>query len=209
MTCKGLLLIACLTTAALAVRPDVALAQSKVLVGHDSVVQNNSHGIGVAGDFQGGLMGFAYRHYMGNHALQVDFLPLYADRGDYLAMYFGVQYVNYALVWSGARRGAILPTTTALRLTVAGSVHAERDQTAPAVSVADGNCQTAACQDIVNSRAKVVTRYSAAGGFGFEFGAIQRPGFSVAADLMMTVLWDKLGFDGAYPLPYVSLMYSW
>lgn len=205
---RRILLVAGLSAALSAGLTQGAWAQAKVLVGHEGQIQNNTHGIGVAGDFQGGLSGFAYRHYFGNHAVQIDALPLYADRGDYVAMYFGLQYVNYALVWSGARRGALLPATTALRLTLAGSVHAERDQTA-AISVAAENCQTQACKDIVASRADVVTRYSAAGGFGFEFGAIQRSGFSLAVDLMMTVLWDKVGFDGAYPLPYVTLMYSW
>ncbi|MBI5609381.1 MAG: hypothetical protein HY902_10935 [Deltaproteobacteria bacterium] len=194
-------------TIAGAAQPAQAQA-AKVLVGHESQVQNNSHGLGVAGDFKGGLSGFAYRHYFGNNALQIDLLPLYADRGNYLAMYFGAQYINYALVWSGARRGALLPTTTALRLTLAGSVHAERDQQT-AISVDTTNCQTQQCKDITNAKSAVSVMYSMAGGFGFEFGAVQRSGFSVAADLMMTVLWDRVGFYGAYPLPYASLMYSW
>ncbi len=200
------LLLAALT---LTVAPRPVEAQAaKVLVGHDEQVQNNTHAIGVAGDFKGGLSGFAYRYYSGNHALQLDFLPLYADRGNYLAMFFGAQYINYALVWSGSRRGAMFPTTTALRLTLAGSAHAERDQTT-AISVNSGNCQTQQCKDITNSKAAVSVMYSMAGGFGFEFGAVQRSGFSVAVDLMMTVLWDRVGFYGAYPLPYTSLMYSW
>lgn len=207
------LVVTALLTAALslaaAVQARPAVAQAKVLVGHEGEVQKNDHGLGVAVDPKGGLMGFAYRHYFGNIALQLDALPLYADRGDYLAMFFGVQAVNYALVWSGSGRGSVLPATTALRLTGGLSLRAERDQATSTIEVPIENCQTQACKDIANAKPKVTYMASAAAGFGFEFGAIQRSGFSLAADLMMTVLWDDIGFYGAYPLPYATLMYSW
>lgn len=200
-----------LTAAALAAtaQPRAALGQAKVLVGHEVEVQKNDHGVGVAVDPKGGLMGFAYRHYFGNTALQIDALPLYADRGDYLAMFFGMQVINYALVWSGSGRGSVLPATTALRLTGGLSLRAERDQAVSTIEVDTANCRTQACKDIVNAKPKVTYMASGAAGFGFEFGAIQRSGFSFAADLMMTVLWDDIGFYGAYPLPYATLMYSW
>lgn len=206
---KILALLLTLTAAVTSLAPNTATAQSKVLVGHEGEVQKNTHGLGVAVDPKGGLMGFAYRHYFGNTALQIDALPLYADRGDYLAMFFGVQAVNYALVWSGSGRGSVLPATTALRLTGGLSLRAERDQATSTIEVDVSNCQTQACKDIVNAKPKVTYMASAAAGFGFEFGAIQRSGFSLAADLMMTVLWDDIGFYGAYPLPYATLMYSW
>jgi hypothetical protein len=209
MKLKILALLIMLAAMAVMLQPRDALAQSKMLVGHEVEVQKNNHGVGVALDPKGGLMGFAYRHYFGNTALQIDALPLYADRGDYLAMFFGVQAVNYALVWSGTGRGSVLPATTALRLTGGLSMRAERDQATSTIEVDIANCQTQACKDIVNAKPTVTYMASAAAGFGFEFGAIQRSGFSLAADLMMTVLWDDIGFYGAYPLPYATLMYSW
>ena len=202
-------LVTALLTLAGAVQAPSAIAQAKVLVGHEGEVQKNNHGLGVALDPQGGLMGFAYRHYLGNVAIQFDALPLYADRGDYLAMFVGVQAINYALVWSGAGRGSILPATTALRLTGGVSMRAARDQASSTIEVPDESCMTQACKDIINAKPKVTYMVSAAAGFGFEFGAIQRSGFSLAADLMMTVLWDDVGFYAAYPLPYATLMYSW
>lgn len=201
-------LLAILTLASATQAPS-ALAQAKVLVGHEGEIQTNDHGLGVALDPKGGLMGFAYRHYFGNVAIQVDALPLYADRGDYLAMFLGVQAVNYALVWSGSGRGSVLPATTALRLTGGLSVRAERDQATSTIEVPVDNCQTQACKDIANAKPKVTYMGSMAAGFGFEFGAIQRSGFSLAVDLMMTVLVDDVGFYAAYPLPYATLMYSW
>ncbi len=202
-------LLAAVLTFGGAVQAQPALAQAKVLVGHEGEVQKNEHGLGVALDPKGGLMGVAYRHYFGNIAIQVDALPLYADRGDYLAMFLGVQAVNYALVWSGTGRSSMLPATTALRLTGGLSVRAERDQGASTIEVPQANCRTQACKDIANAKPKITYMGSAAAGFGFEFGAIQRSGFSLAADLMMTVLWDDVGFYAAYPLPYATLMYSW
>ena len=87
-------------------------------------------------------------------------------------------------------------------------MHFARDSQ-PDIDVPDENCNTAICEEINNSRGKVGWRSQFAGGFGFEFGALQRSGFSFAADLMMTVFVDEVGFDGAYPLPYATLAYSW
>ncbi len=183
-----------------------ALAQKGPMVGHSEAVQKNDHGLGFAVDFKGGLLGFAYRHYFGNTAVQLDVLPLYQDRGASIAIYGGMQIVNYALVWPGGRSGG-LPTTTALRLTGGAGVNVNREQ--ETIQIDDPNCQTVVCQKITQSKSPVTWMVKAAGGFGFEFGAVQRSGFSVAADLMMTVLWDDVGFYGAYPLPYFTLMYSW
>ena len=88
-----------------------------------------------------------------------------------------------------------------------GGVALTRDATK--VSVPADNCQTAACQKIVND--KTPLQYLASGGLGFgvEFGARRRGGISLAIDLVMTVLYDNEGFYGAYPLPSLSAGYSW
>ncbi len=193
--------------------PAPALAQSRAMVGHAEEVQKNGNGLGFALDPKGGLLGFAYRRYFGNTAIQFDVLPLYQNRGGNIAIYFGTQVMNYALVWPGGR-GAALPTTTALRLTGGAAVNINREQ--QKISIDDPNCLTVTCKQITQSQAPVKSMYKLAGGFGFEFGAVQRSGFSVAIDLMMSILWDKdssndLGvrFYAAYPLPYATLMYSW
>lgn len=183
-----------------------AWAQKGPMVGHSAEVQKNSHGLGFALDPKGGLLGFAYRHYMGNTAIQLDLLPLYQDRGNSIAMYGGLQIINYALVWPGGR-GAGLPTTTALRLTGGAGFNVNREEST--ITIDDPNCQTSVCKQITHSQSPVTWLAKAAGGFGFEFGAVQRSGMSVAVDLMMSVLWDNVGFYGAYPLPYLTLMYSW
>lgn len=181
-------------------------ADARPMVGHAGRVQKNDHGLGFALDPKGGLLGFAYRHYFGNTALQLDLLPLYQNRGDNMAIYAGAQIMNYALVWPGGR-GSTLPTTTALRLTAGAGFNANRD--AEPISVDDANCQTPECKQITKSKVPVKWMAKVAGGFGFEFGGVQRSGFSVAIDLMMSVLWDEVGFYAAYPLPYATLMYSW
>lgn len=186
---------------------------NKVAVAQGDMQQVNRHGVGLALDLStvgaelyGGLSGFAYRKYFGNNALQIDLMPIYADRGNELSVFFGLQFINYALVWSGKSRYSTLPTT-ALRLTGAASVHASRS--ASSIIVPDENCATPTCQQITAQKPRVQVVTTTAAGFGFEFGAIQSSGFSVAADLMMTVLWDRDGFAGAYPVPYVTGMYSW
>lgn len=199
------LLIALCMAALVVAAPKEAAAQAKPLIGHSEDVQKNSHGLGFALDPNGGLLGFAYRKYFGNTALQLDLLPLLQDHGQSKSIYAGLQVINYAVVWPGGR-GAGMPTTTALRLTAgtAFNINSTNEQ----VSVPDPNCQSTVCKQITQEQSPSTWKYKLAGGFGFEFGAVQRSGFSVAVDLMMTVLWDQEGFYGAYPLPYLTLMYS-
>lgn len=199
------------------------LALAAVCVGaahaesQEAPAQRNRHGVGFALDASllasddntshGGLTGFAYRRYFGDIAVQIDALPIYRDRGDYMSIFAGVQVIDYALVWGSAGRTGLVGSATALRLTGAASVHASRSTTQ--ITIPDENCQTATCQQITASKPKVKLAGSVAAGFGFELGAVQQSGFSVAADLMMTVVWDDKGFYGAYPVPYLTGMYSW
>lgn len=205
---RWLLAAVALLCSAVAVQPAEA-KERDVLVAHaDDAVQRNSHAIGFTGDVQLGFLGFAYRKYLGNHAIELTALPLLADGGDYLAISLGARYIHYPLVWRGSGAGSLFNSSTALRLVAGTGVHFARDNQ-PDIDIPDENCNTAICEDINKSRGKVGWRSQFAGGFGFEFGAMQRSGFSFAADLMMTVFFDEVGFDGAYPLPYATLAYSW
>ena len=179
-----------------------------VIKGHEQTLQRNRHGLGFTAGVDGTL-GFAYRNYLGNTAIQVNALPLFADYGDYLSVRLGAQVINYMLVWSRGQGMAVVPGATALRVVGAYGLYVSRDQAAN-VDVAPENCNTPQCQKIVApGKGAVETWHSLAAGFGFEFGAVMRPGFSVALDLLMTLRWDRDGFYGAYPLPSGSLTYSW
>ncbi|MSP90910.1 MAG: hypothetical protein EXR79_03755 [Myxococcales bacterium] len=179
-----------------------------VIKGHEQTLQRNRHGLGFIAGVDGTL-GFAYRNYLGNSAIQINALPLFADYGDYLSVRLGAQVINYMLVWSRGQGMAVVPGATALRVVGAYGLYLSRDQTAN-VNVAPENCKTVQCQKITEpGKGAVETWHSLAAGFGFEFGAVMRPGFSIALDLLMTLRWDRDGFYGAYPLPSGALTYSW
>lgn len=181
-------------------------AQGGLLRGHEQEVQKNTYGLGVsAGLF--GYLGFAYRQYFGNSAVQLNILPIVYDRGDYLALHFGAQYIHYMLVWSRGRTLAFTPASTSLRLVTGAHIAVTRDD--GGIDVADANCIGATCKAVEGAQAPADTFASAAAGFGLEFGGVTRSGFSASVDLLMTVMWDREGFWAASPLPYGALMYSW
>lgn len=213
-TCASLALLVCLQAPALAAEfsppPVKPAAATGVLRGHEQDVQKNTHGLGFSAAVNP-LLGFTYRRYFGNSAVQLNVLPLLADSGNYLSLHFGVEVIDYMLVWTrGGRNSALMNVpTTALRLVGAAGVSLERDQSTN-ISVPDANCQTQVCKDAIQgNHGRIDYLGSVGAGFGFEFGAIMRPGFSLALDLMMTVLWDNDGFYATYPLPYGTLMYNW
>ena len=172
---------------------------SSMARGYETDLQRNHYAIGITGGV-GGSSGLGYRQYFGNTGIQINVLPLIYNRGDYLGIWVGGQVINYMVAWT---RGH-----TALRLVGAGSVKISRDQSAN-ITVPDANCASVQCKAITTHKAPVDYFTSAGAGFGFEFGAVTRPGFSASIDLMMTVMWDNDGFYSAYPLPYGSLMYNW
>lgn len=190
--------------------PGAAPAATGVLRGHEQEVQKNTHGLGFSAAVNP-LLGFTYRHYFGNSAVQLNFLPLLADSGNYLSLHFGAEVIDYMLVWTrgSGRNSAIMNVpTTALRLVGAAGVSVTRDQSTN-IAVPDANCGPVCQKAIQGNHGRIDYLGSIGAGFGFEFGAIMRPGFSLALDLMMTVLWDNDGFYAAYPLPYGTLMYNW
>ncbi len=179
-----------------------------LLRGHEQDVQKNSNGIGFAAAVYP-QFGFTYRRYFGNAALQFNILPLLYNGGDYLSLHLGVQFIDYMLVWTRPRPGGVIGPATALRLVAATGLSMSRDQKTN-ITVPDENCNTKQCQDLIQgNHGRIEYLTSGALGFGFEFGSIMRPGFSLAVDLMMTVLWDNEGFYAAYPLPSGTLMYNW
>jgi len=185
-----------------------AAADDGLLRGHESVVQRNRHGLGLVGGVSGSN-GFAYRRYFGNHALQVNVLPVVLDRGDYLSVHLGAQFIEYMLVWSRGRNSfsSTQLSSTALRLVANVGLSLSREQ--GAIEVDAANCKTRACQDLLNAKAPIDRFMTAGIGFGLEFGAVTRAGFSVSVDVLMTGMWDQAGFYAASPLPYAALMYSW
>lgn len=174
--------------------------QSGLLRSHKQDFQANRHALGVTAGLPGSF-GLAYRHYFSNSALQLNLLPIYWDRGDYLAVHVGAQYIHYMLVWARGRTPTFTPASTSLRLVAGTHFSISRDNgEAPGCTVG-GVCQT--------FKAPAETYASVAAGFGLEFGAVTRQGFSASIDLLMTVIWDREGFFAASPLPYGALMYSW
>ncbi len=174
--------------------------------GRDYVLQKNHNGLGLSVGV-GGMNGFAYRHYWDNTSVQFDLLPLYADKGNYVAIHLGGQIIQYMLAWNSARE--LGGTSSALRLVGAYSIRIARDDSVATVEIPTPNCLTAACQaNLTGNKSKMDYFNSVGAGFGVEFGGIGRSGFSVSVDMMMTIMWDSVGFFGAYPLPYGALMYN-
>ncbi len=184
-----------------------AAAADTLAKGYEEAISQNHHGLGISFGV-GGLNGIAYRHYFGNFAVQADVFPLIADSGNYVAVFGGLTFIDYLLMWNKAARSTLFPATSALRFVGSTGVWVSRSQSNN-ISVAQANCLTADCQAIVNQKAAVDYFAHVGLGLGVEFGAIARPGFSAAVDVQMTVMWDQAGFYGAYPLPSATLMYSW
>lgn len=184
-----------------------AAAADTMAKGYEETISQNSHGLGISVGV-GGLNGIAYRHYFGNLALQIDVFPLIADSGNYVAVFGGLTFIDYLLMWNKAARNTLFPATSALRFVGSTGVWISRNQNNN-YTVPSANCNTPECQAI-NNRSAPIDYFAHVGlGIGIEMGAIARPGFSAAFDVQMTVMWDQAGFYGAYPLPSATLMYSW
>ena len=198
----------CVLAATILVSATPARAADAIARGYEEKLALNHNGLGFSVGV-GGLNGLAYRRYFGgNYALQLDLFPLVADSGNYVAVYGGLTFIDYLLLWNKASRNTLFPGTTALRFVGSTGIKLSRDQSKN-ISVADANCATAECQSIVSQSAPLNYFAHVGLGIGVEVGAIARPGFSAAFDLQMTVMWDEQGFYAAYPLPNASLMYSW
>ncbi len=183
-----------LVITALAATPAIAQPQgTEVMAGHKQQLQTNTHALGFTGGWAGAT-GFCYRHYLQNTFLQLNALPVMANRGDFLMLMGGLTVGHYLIVWNSPSMGTIIPSTTALRAVATLTASLSRDTTTDAKGVAT-----------TTSDAK----RSLGGGVGFEFGALMRNGFSISFDLMFTALWDDKGFDSLLPLPYGAIVYNW
>lgn len=165
-----------------------AFGTTQVLAGHKQKLQNNTHALGLTFGVAGAT-GFAYRYYLGNYYVQASVLPLVADQGDYLAMLTAVQFAHYLLVWNNTTAGKMLPTTTALRVSLGGSAFWLTEK-----------------KDAISHQENTL---AAQFGFGFEMGAVMRPGFSISFDVLLTSIWENGEFDSLIPMPYGAVMYSW
>jgi hypothetical protein len=185
-------------------------AQAEVLPGHQLTLQQNSQALGISGGYPG-ASGFVYRKYFGNSFLQINLLPLVANRGGFLAVMMGATYGQYLLVWQRQNSMSLMPTTTALRAVAGTSTYFSRDDgetdTSSPSDVIGSPPKTTATTTTTTSKIKNTTGLSA--GIGFEFGAIMRSGFSFSVDLMLTATWDNDGFEQLVPLPFGAVVYSW
>lgn len=163
-------------------------SRTEVIPGHSSKIQTNTHALGFTGGVAGAT-GFTYRHYFSNSFVQVNALPLMANRGEFLMMMAGLSAGRYLLLWHSPSMGSMMPSTTAMRALMTTSVSYDSDAT--------------------GSETEVNRKYSLAAGIGFEFGALMSHGFSISFDVMLTSVWDQNGFDFLMPLPYGTVVYNW
>ncbi len=187
-------LVAAATLVALASPAAAQRRRTEVIPGHQRVLQTNTHALGFSGGWAGAT-GFCYRHYFANTFLQVNALPVMANRGDFLMLMGGVTAGHYLIMWHSPSMGSMIPSTTALRAVATGTASLSRDTTTDEKSG----------KSVTESEQKM----SLAGGVGFEFGALMHHGFSISFDLMLTAWWDDKGFNSLLPLPYGAIVYNW
>lgn len=176
--------------------------------------QQNHHGLGVTGGFAPGS-GFSYRRFFGRNSLQATVFAMVTNRGDDATVFSGLSFTRYLLVWHEFNRPGILPDTSALRLT-AGAAYLYRKSTD--VETTEKPIDPT-CKDKRNNKCAVEVSEATVSrnqwdaflgaGIGFEFGAVMRPGFSLALDVQLTAMMDKEGVYELLPVPSLSLMYNW
>ncbi len=174
------------------------------------------HGLGISAGMAPGS-GFAYRHYLNpSTSVRLAGLLMITDGGDTANHWIGLSGARYLKTWHRRRARGLLPDTSALRLLVGGSYLYQRTPKISRVPV-DPECKpTKAGGSCVMKKVSVAqtTQTIATGaGLGFEFGGIDRPGFSLSLDVMLTALMDdsagKLKLKQLWPLPSAALMWNW
>lgn len=137
------------------------------------------------------------------------------NRGADATVFGGLSVTRYLLVWHEFNRPGILPDTSALRLTAGtGYLYRKSTDTVETEKPIDPTCK-----DKINSKCAVEVSSATVGsnswdmflgaGIGFEFGAVMRPGFSLALDVQLTGMIDNQGLYELLPVPALSLMYNW
>ena len=157
--------------------------------------------------------GFSYRVLFDRVSWQINAAPLAWDRGDNAVVSLGTAVVWYPWMAQGGRRLGVA-SDTALRVALAGSVFhfAETRTSAEGEPGLDANGLPRPTTSVTTRER--TTWLNAGAGVGFEFGAVQRPGFSVALDLLWTVTFARTPSDGfrlrqLLPLPAGTLVYHW
>ena len=168
-------------------------------------------GLGITGSLSYGV-GFTYQRLFGRGNWQVTGVPLVWDRGDNAVASLGTSFALYPWLSSGRWVG---PRTDAALRVVAGAsaFYNARTTTSSTLDASVG------ADGIARPVATTVTRdrtlwLNAGLGVGFEFGAIQQAGFSVALDLLWTATWAHTPSEGWHmrqvlPLPAGNLIYHW
>lgn len=183
-------------------------ASAEVLPGHRLTLQQNSQALGISAGYPG-ASGFAYRKYFGNSFVQMNLLPLVANRGSFLAIMMGANVGHYLVVWQRQNSMSLMPTTTALRAVAGVSTYFSRDEEILTDEAVPGTVGSTTTTTSSTDTAKLNNTTGLSAGVGFEFGAIMRSGFSLSVDLMLTATWDNDGFEQLVPLPFGTVVYSW
>jgi hypothetical protein len=166
------------------------------------------HGLGFSGSFSYGS-GFTYRRHFGTSSLQISGFGWVANRGDDALVFGGLAYAQRLYVWSGAAN-RILPATSALRFVASATWFQYRQQFTDVTFASECNAQGCITRDTSTQRVDSTKLFGVGAGIGFEFGAIQQPGFSVTLDLLLTAAFDRVGVPKfILPLPAGSLVYNW
>lgn len=175
------------------------------------------HGLGAAASFSYGS-GFAYRRYFGVDSIQINGFGWVANRGDDALVFGGIAYAHRLFAWSSSSTSRLMPATSGMRLIAAATYYQRRQKVTNSIS----DCtQLQGCTFIDTQHFEAERLLGFGVGFGFEFGALQQPGFSVALDLLLTGAYSfgvpesertadsKPGVQFILPLPAGSLIYSW
>ncbi len=175
------------------------------------------HGLGAAASFSYGS-GFAYRRYFGADSIQINGFGWVADRGDDALIFGGLAYAHRLFSWSSSSTSRLMPATSGLRLIASATYFQRRNSVTNSFSDCN-ELQGCTFIDATHFESERLLGFGL--GFGFEFGAMQQPGFSVALDLLLTGAYSfgvpkaerkpdsKPGLQFILPLPAGSLIYSW
>ena len=176
------------------------------------------HGLGLSAGMAPGS-GFSYRHYLDPMtALRVTGMLITTDGGDKANHWIGLSGVRYLKIWHRRRAQGLLPDTSALRLVAGGSYLYQRHPKVSEVPNDLPNCEDKPtpkneCQTKKVQVNQITNTIATGAGIGFEFGGVDRPGFSLSLDVMLTAQMDdsggKLKLRQLWPIPSAALMWNW
>jgi hypothetical protein len=168
------------------------------------------HSVGLTLSFSTGA-GFAYRKQWGPTSLQLSAFAVVTKRGNETLLTGGAMVAHRVHVWTGSGR-SMLPATSALR--VVGGINYYLDRTVATNQLIPfgGDLNGFPCTTKVGCVADLTTNHSwfnGGAGLGVEFGSINRPGFSMTLDLVLTAAFRDSAFYLLLPLPQLAVLYNW